>query len=157
STGVMTAVVFILVAAGAAFAWTISYAQIPQQLLAAVGLENAGPIKALIAINIAFFIGCMFVDSIVVMLIMVPIFSPVIAATGLDPVLVGVLITMQVAIGAATPPFGVNLFTAVAVFRRPFLDVVRGVPPFIAILLAVTALVAIFPWIALGLRDLAFR
>jgi C4-dicarboxylate transporter, DctM subunit len=157
STGVMTAVVFILVAAGAAFAWTISFAQIPQQLLAAVGLDDAGPIKALIAINVAFFIGCMFVDSIVVMLILVPIFAPVVAATGLDPVLVGVLITLQVAIGAATPPFGVNIFTAVAVFRRPFLDVARGVPPFLAILLVVVVLVVMFPWISLGLRDLAFR
>src|SRR5690606_19156431 len=135
STGVMTAVVFILVAAGAAFAWTISFAQVPQQILAAIGLQDAGPIKAIIVINIAFFIGCMFVDSIVVMLILVPIFSPVVAATGLDPVLVGVLITIQVAIGAATPPFGVNIFTAVAVFRRPFIEVVRGVPPFLILLI----------------------
>ncbi len=157
STGVMTAVVFILVAAGAAFAWTISFAQVPQQILAAIGLQDAGPIKAIIVINIAFFIGCMFVDSIVVMLILVPIFSPVVAATGLDPVLVGVLITIQVAIGAATPPFGVNIFTAVAVFRRPFIEVVRGVPPFLILLIVVAALVVMFPWIALGLRDLAFR
>ena len=48
-----------------------------------------------------------------------------IKASGLDPVLVGVLITLQVAIGAATPPFGCNLFTAIAVFRRPFVEVVR--------------------------------
>lgn len=157
STGVMTSVVFVLIATGAAFSWVISYAQVPQEIIAAVGLEGAGPIKTLIAINLAFFIGCMFVDSIVVMLILVPIFAPLSAAAGLDPVLVGVLITLQVAIGAATPPFGCNLFTAVAVFRRPFLDVVRGVPPFLLILIGVSILLMFFPWIALGLRDLAFR
>lgn len=157
STGVMTSVVFILIAAGAAFSWTISYAQVPQAVIAAVGLEGAGPVKVLIAVNIAFFVGCMFVDSIVVMLILVPIFAPMVAAAGLDPVLVGVIVTMQVAIGAATPPFGCNLFTAVAVFRRPFLEVVRGVPPFILILLVVTLMTMAFPPIALGLRDLAFR
>ncbi|WP_323715917.1 TRAP transporter large permease [Paracoccus aminovorans] len=157
STGVMTSVVFILIATGSAFSWTISYAQVPQTLLAAVGLEGAGAIKTLLVINIAFFIGCMFVDSLVVMLILVPIFAPLAAAAGLDPVLVGVLITLQVAIGAATPPFGCNLFTAVAVFRRPFIEVVRGVPPFLAILLLVAVLLCAFPWIALGLRDLAFR
>ncbi|TAA52808.1 TRAP transporter large permease [Shinella sp. JR1-6] len=157
STGMMTSVVFILIATGAAFSWTISYAQVPQQILAAIGLEGAGPMKVLLVINLAFFIGCMFVDSLVVMLILVPIFAPLVAATGLDPVLVGILVTLQVAIGAATPPFGCNLFTAVAVFRRPFVDVVRGVPPFLLILLLVAVLLSLFPWIALGLRDLAFR
>jgi tripartite ATP-independent transporter DctM subunit len=157
STGMMTSVVFILIATGAAFSWTISYAQVPQQILAAIGLEGAGPMKVLLVINLAFFIGCMFVDSLVVMLILVPIFAPLVAATGLDPVLVGILVTLQVAIGAATPPFGCNLFTAVAVFRRPFVDVVRGVPPFLLILLLVAVLLSLFPWISLGLRDLAFR
>ncbi|HMQ92652.1 MAG TPA: TRAP transporter large permease [Amaricoccus sp.] len=157
TTGTMTAVVFILIAAGAAFSWTISYAQVPQAVLAAIGLEGAGPVKVWIVINLAFFIGCMFVDSIVVMLILVPIFAPVVAATGLDPVLVGVIVTLQVAIGAATPPFGCNLFTAIAVFRRPFLEVIRGVPPFLVMLVIAAVLIIAFPWIALGLRDLAFR
>nr|WP_067289301.1 TRAP transporter large permease [Marinobacterium profundum] len=157
STGAVTSVVFILIAAGAAFSWVLSYAQIPQQLIAAIGLEGAGPIMTLVALNIAFFVGCMFVDSIVVILILVPIFAPLIKAAGLDPVLVGVLITLQVAIGAATPPFGCNIFTAVAVFRRPFMDVIRGVPPFLIILFAATVLIVAFPPIALFLRDLAFR
>jgi len=157
STGMMTSVVFILIATGAAFSWTISYAQVPQQILATIGLADAGPWKVLLVINFAFFLGCMFVDSLVVMLILVPIFAPLVAATGLDPVLVGILVTLQVAIGGATPPFGCNLFTAIAVFRRPFIEVVRGVPPFLGILALVAALLCVFPWIALGLRDLTFR
>jgi TRAP-type C4-dicarboxylate transport system permease large subunit len=63
---------------------------------------------------------------------------------------------MQVAIGSATPPFGCDIFTAVAVFRRPYLDVIRGTPPFIAILLVSALLVIAQPGIALWLRDLAF-
>ncbi len=157
STGAVTSVVFILIAAGAAFSWVLSYAQIPQQLIAAIGLNDAGPIMTMVAINIAFFVGCMFVDSVVVILILVPIFAPLVNAAGLDPVLVGVVITLQVAIGAATPPFGCNIFTAVAVFRRPFIDVIRGVPPFLLILLVVAVLLVAFPPIALFLRDLAFR
>ncbi|WP_114286687.1 TRAP transporter large permease [Candidatus Halocynthiibacter alkanivorans] len=157
STGAITSVVFILIAAGAAFSWTLSFAQVPQQIIEALGLNDASPMMILLAINVAFFIGCMFVDSIVVILILVPIFAPMIKAAGLDPVLVGVLITLQVAIGAATPPFGCNLFTAIAVFKRPFVDVVRGVPPFLLILLLVTVLLVIFPQIALFLPELAYR
>lgn len=90
-------------------------------------------------------------------LILMPIFESLVKITGLDPVLIGVMITLQVAIGAATPPFGCNIFTAVAVFRRSFVDVIRGIHPFLFILFAVTVLLVNFPDIALWPRDLAFR
>ena len=64
--------------------------------------------------------------------------------------------TLQVAIGSATPPFGCDIFTAVAVFRRPYAEVVRGTPPFIVMLLAVAVTLVAFPPLALFLRDLAF-
>ena len=156
STGLITAVVFILVGAGAAFSWVISFAQIPQAVLSGIGIDAMGQIGVLFVISIAFFVGCMFVDPIVVILILVPIFAPVVDSVGLDPVLVGTIITLQVAIGSATPPFGCDIFTAIAVFKRPYWEIVRGTPPFIAILLGVAVALIFFPQIALFLRDLAF-
>ena len=157
STGLITAVVFILVAVGNGFSWIISFAQIPQMILEAVGVNEAGPTGVLIAICISFFVACMFVDPIVVILVLTPIFAPAIAATGLDPVLVGILITLQVAIGSATPPFGCDIFTAIAIFKRPYWDVIKGTPPFIFMLILAAALLIMFPQIALFLRDVAFR
>ena len=157
STGLITAVVFILVAVGNGFSWIISFAQIPQSILEAVGVNDAGPVGVLIAICVAFFIACMFVDPIVVILVLTPIFAPAIQATGLDPVLVGVLITLQVAIGSATPPFGCDIFTAIAIFKRTYLEVIKGTPPFIFMLVAAAGLIIAFPDIALFLRDLAYR
>jgi tripartite ATP-independent transporter DctM subunit len=156
STGLITAVVFILVGVGAAFSWVISFAQIPQEVLGAIGIDQMGQIGVLFVISIAFFIGCMFVDPIVVILVMVPIFAPVVESVGLDPVLVGTIIVLQVAIGSATPPFGCDIFTAIAVFKRPYWEVIRGTPPFIIILLGVAVALIYFPQIALFLRDLAF-
>ena len=156
STGLITAVVFILVGAGAAFSYVISFAQIPQQILGGIGINEMGQYGVLFTISIAFFIGCMFVDPIVVILIFVPIFAPVVSSVGLDPVLVGTIITLQVAIGSATPPFGCDIFTAIAVFKRPYVDVIKGTPPFIFMLLSVSVLLIFFPQIALFLRDLAF-
>ena len=157
STGLVTAVVFILVAAGAAFSWAISFAQIPSAILGDF-VQHAGnsPILVMVVISVAYFVGCMFVDPIVVILILTPIFAPVVQAAHLDPVLVGTLVTLQVAIGSATPPFGCDIFTAIAVFRRPYLEVIRGTPPFILILLLATAMLITFPQIALFLRDLAY-
>lgn len=131
-------------------------AQIPQAVLAGIGIDSMGPIGVLFVISIAFFIGCMFVDPIVVILVFVPIFAPVVDSVGLDPVLVGTVITLQVAIGSATPPFGCDIFTAIAVFKRPYMEVIRGTPPFIIMLLSVSVALIFFPQIALFLRDLAF-
>jgi C4-dicarboxylate transporter, DctM subunit len=155
STGMITAVVFILVAAGMAFSWIISFAQIPNLLLGdllATAAEH--PYQVLVLIAVAYFIGCMFVDPIVVILVLTPIFAPAIAAAGLDPVHVGTIIVLQAAIGSATPPFGCDIFTAVAIFRRPYMEIIRGTPPFIIILLCSTALLILFPQIALFLPEL---
>ena len=157
STGLITAVVFILVGAGAAFSWVISFAQVPQQILEAVGVADMGPKGVLGVISVAFFVGCMFVDPIVVILILVPIFAPVVKSVGLDPVLVGTVITLQVAIGSATPPFGCDIFTAIAIFKRPYIEVIRGIFPFTVMLLGVSVALIFFPQIALFLRDAAFR
>ncbi|ROV60391.1 TRAP transporter large permease [Vibrio ponticus] len=156
STGLITAVVFILVGVGNGFSWIISFAQIPQAILEAVGISEMGPMGVLAAISVAFFIACMFVDPIVVILVLTPIFAPAIEATNLDPVHVGIIITLQVAIGSATPPFGCDIFTAIAIFKKPYWEVIRGTGPFIAILLLSAALLVFFPQIALFLRDIAF-
>ncbi|HET8789793.1 MAG TPA: TRAP transporter large permease subunit, partial [Modicisalibacter sp.] len=155
STGIITAVVFILVAIGAAFSQALGTAGVPEQILGPV-IEGIGDsqFQALLLIAAAFFVGCMFVDPIVVILILVPIFKPLVEATGLDPVHVGVIVVLQAAIGSATPPFGCDIFTAIAIFRRPYLDVIRGTPPFIAILLLATLILILFPQISLLLPSL---
>ena len=155
SSGMITAVVFILVAIGAAFSHTLGTAGIPEKLLGPA-IESIGQnqVAALALIAVAFFIGCMFVDPIVVILILVPIFKPLIESANLDPIHVGVIVTLQAAIGSATPPFGCDIFTAIAVFRRPYLDVIRGTPPFIFMLLIATFVLILFPQLSLWLPSL---
>jgi len=67
---------------------------------------------------------------------------------------VGVIVTLQAAIGSATPPFGCDIFTAIAVFRRPYLEVIRGTPPFIFMLLIATFVLILFPQLSLWLPGL---
>lgn len=156
STGLVTGVVFILVGAGVAFSWLISLARIPQMILPGIIGPDPTQVWVMFVIAVAFFIGCMFVDPIVVIMVLTPIFKPVVTALGIDPVLVGTMVTLQAAIGSATPPFGCDIFTAIAVFKRPYFEVIRRTPVFIAMLLAASALLIFFPEIALFLRDLAF-
>lgn len=154
STGLVTSAVFILVAVGQAFSWVISYERIPQMLIEGVFGSEPSALFVLFIVAIAFFIGCMFVDPIVVIFILTPIFYPVAMSAGVDPIHLGVVITLQAAIGSATPPFGVDIFTASAVFNKPYLEVIRGTPPYVIILLIVSVLVILFEEISLFLLNL---
>lgn len=155
STGMVTAAVFILVAAGQAFSWTISYAQIPQVITASVLGVAPSALKILFIVMVFYFVGCMFVDPIVVIFVLTPIFFPAAMQAGVDPIHLGIIITLQAAIGSATPPFGCDIFTACAVFEKPYLDVIKGTPPYILMLVAISVVLVFFPEIALFLRDLA--
>lgn len=149
STGIVTAAVFILVAAGQVFSWTISYAKIPQAISAAVLGTDPTALKILITVTIFFFIGCMFVDSLVVIIILTPIFFPMAVAAGIHPIHLGIIITLQAAIGSVTPPFGCNIFTACAIFDKKFSDAIKGLTPYIFMLIIISVIIIAFPEISL--------
>lgn len=151
STGLVTSAVFILVAGGQAFAWAIQFARIPQLITETFLSGNPGPIYVLLIVSIFFFIGCMFVDPIVVILILTPIFYPAAMQAGVDPIHLGIVITFQAALGSATPPFGVDIFTASAVFNRSYMDTIRGTPPFIVMMMLIGIIVIIFEPLSLFL------
>ncbi|WP_280769383.1 TRAP transporter large permease [Salipaludibacillus daqingensis] len=151
STGLVTSAVFILVAAGQAFSVAINRARIPHTLTDAVLGPDPTALTVLFIVALFFFIGCMFVDPIVVILILTPIFAPVATAAGVDPVHLGVVVVFQAALGSATPPFGVDIFTASAVFNKSYLDVIKGTPPYIVMLVVVAILVILFEDISLFL------
>ena len=72
---------------------------------------------------------------------MTPLLAPVAIAQGVDLIHLGVIITVNLAIGFFTPPFGVNLFVVQSLFRDPLSDVYRGAIPFI--LASIVALMVI--------------
>lgn len=151
STAVVTCAVFILVSGGQLFSWVISYAKIPQLLTTAILGTSPSAVKILVTVTIFFFIGCMFVDSLVVIIILSPIFYPLAMQAGINPIHLGIIITLQAAIGSVSPPFGCNIFTGCAIFNRPYLDIVKGIPPYLIMLLAVTVIVILCPQLSLFL------
>jgi tripartite ATP-independent transporter DctM subunit len=155
-TGMVTTVVWMLIGAGQAFSWVLSFMQVPQQVIPQVLGVDPAALKVIIFINIAYLIACMFVDPIVAIYILSPIFGPYVDQAGIDKVFLGCLVTLQVAIGSATPPFGCDIFTAQVIFKRPYIEVIRKIGPFIAILIAVNIMLIAFPGIALWLPNLAF-
>ncbi|MBB6214138.1 tripartite ATP-independent transporter DctM subunit [Anaerosolibacter carboniphilus] len=151
STAVVTSAVFVLVAAGSLFSWAISYAKIPQIITATLLGPTPSALKILTMVTIFYFVGCMFVDSIVVIIILTPIFYPLALKAGIHPIHLGIIVTLQAAIGSISPPFGCNIFTACAIFDRPYLKVVKGIPPYMIMLIIISVLVITFPQLSLML------
>ncbi|MDM8543675.1 TRAP transporter large permease [Desulfococcaceae bacterium HSG9] len=154
-TGVITGVVFILVGAGQAFSFLIGFLQIPQAVLPPLFGADPSMLKVIMIIVIVYFVACMFVDPIVAIFILSPVFQPYVVGAGVDPILLGTLVTLQAAVGSATPPFGCDIFTAQLIFRRPYLEVIGHALPFLLILILATIILIAFPQIALFLPNMA--
>lgn len=156
SSGVVTSVVFVLVAAGNSFAWMFSLGRVPQMITSLLLGPNAGAIKVLAMASLFFFVACMFVDQLVAIIILAPMFVGPAAAAGVDPIHLGIIVTLQCAVGSATPPFGCNIFTASAVFKKPYLTVVRKTAPYFIMYFVISVIMIFFPQIALFSRNLLF-
>lgn len=154
-TGVITGVVFILVGAGQAFSFLIGFLQLPEQFLPPLFGSDPSMLRVITIVVVVYFVACMFVDPIVAIFILSPIFQPYVVSAGVDPILLGTLVTLQAAIGSATPPFGCDIFTAQLIFRRPYLEVIGHALPFLLILILATIILISFPQIALFLPNLA--
>ena len=94
-------------------------------------------------------------NALPVVILTLPIIYPTISALGFDSISFGVLLVMMVEIGQITPPIGMSVFAMSGVAPDvPMYTIFRGVFPFWLIMIAVVALVIIFPQIALFLPDL---
>ncbi|MFZ5944759.1 MAG: TRAP transporter large permease [Bacillota bacterium] len=156
ATGIVTGVVFILVGSGQVASWLISFLNIPEKILPQIFGSDPSALKVLIVINLAYFIACMLVDGLVAMYILTPIFAHYVAMTNIDPILLGVIVTAQVALGTITPPFGCDIFTAQVIFRRPYVEIIGHILPFILMTVLVIILVITFPQLALFLPNTMF-
>jgi tripartite ATP-independent transporter DctM subunit len=154
-TGVITGVVFILVGAGQAFSFLIGFLQIPAKLLPPLFGTDPSVLWVITIVVVAYFVACMFVDPIVAIFILSPVFQPYVVGAGVNPILLGTLVTLQAAIGSATPPFGCDIFTAQLIFRRPYLEVIGHSLPFLLMLMLATVILVAFPQIALFLPNMA--
>lgn len=145
-----TVAVVIIIAAAAPFAWVLAAEQVPQRIAAAMGAVSANPIVLLMLVNLFLLVVGLFMELIAAMVILVPILVPILGAAGVDPVHFGIVLVMNLVIGALTPPMGMLVFTTARVGRAKVVDVFRAVTPFTLALLAVLMLVTYVPALVLA-------
>ena len=143
----------ILIILGAAMGLTnyLIDAEIPMQLLDFFKARIENPILFLVVLNIFLLaIGCtMGIFSALV--VVVPLFTPLAEAYGIDPIHLGIIFLANLEIGASIPPLGINLFIASMRFDKPVLQLYVASLPFIAILLLALAIITYLPWLSLAL------
>ena len=108
-------------------------------------------ILILLIINIFLLLVGMLIDNIPAVLILAPIFLPVVNGLGMSSIQFGVVMTLNLAIGFISPPYGINLFVASAISEAPVEKITRNLLPFMAALLLVLALVTYVPFISMVL------
>lgn len=90
-------------------------------------------------------------------MILAPIFLPIVTAVGVDPIHFGIVMVVNLAIGFITPPLGINLFVASRVGGAQLSEVIKGIVPFIAVMIIDLLLITYLPAITLALPKLFMR
>ena len=152
-TALSTGYVAFIVAAAFLFSYIVAREGIARSIaayLSALGIM-ANPIILLFTLNILFLILGMFLDTMVVLVIVIPIFLSVLTHVGIDLVHFGVVAVFNLMIGLSTPPYGVNLFIISGLTETPLGKIFKEIIPFLAALIFALLLISFFPEIVLFL------
>lgn len=149
-----TGTILIVTGSAAAFSKVLSIGQIPQQIASLMTSFTDSKIVLLILINIMLLIVGCFMETLCSIMILAPLFLPIVDAFGIDPIQFGIIMVVNLAIGFITPPLGVNLFVAVRIGNSTLEDVVKGIIPFLLVMVLVLLLITYIPQISMFLPNL---
>lgn len=119
---------------------------------------NLTPWEVLIMMQLSYLVMGMFLDDTAMLVIVAPLYVPLIKVLGFDPIWYGVLYTITCQIAYMTPPFGYNLFLmrAMAPKEITLIDIYRSIIPFVLVMTFALILVMVFPQIALWLPEYVY-
>ncbi len=151
----VSAMLLAIMAMSKMFTQLLAFTGATSELVQLVANLGFGPIAMLIIMLAVPFVLCMFIDTIAVILLTIPIYQPVVTSLGFDPVWFWLLFLINITLGAITPPFGYTLFAFKAVVPDMSISqVYRATWPFVLLFLAGIAVIIVFPAIATWLPEL---
>lgn len=140
-----TGIILFIIAAAALFGWIFAAEQIPQKMAAMFLSITGNYYYLLILINILLLILGTFMETIAIIIIVVPVLMPLVVGLGMDPVHFGVMVTVNLAIGANTPPVGVDLIAACKVGRTTLDEAMPYIWPFVGAMTVALAFTTFVP------------
>ncbi len=149
-----TAMVLLVIGMAASFGWLLAFLRVPAEMVAFLKGVSDNPIVILLLINISLLVLGTFMDMSPLIVITTPIFLPVAAAFGVDPVQFGIILILNLGIGLCTPPVGAVLFVGCAVGKIGIGQAMRTIWPFYFAAFGVLLLVTYVPALSLWLPSL---
>jgi C4-dicarboxylate transporter DctM subunit len=146
-----SAMLFMILIGAALFGHVLTKLRIPAQMVELVTAYGVSQIGFLLAVMVLIFILGMFLETISIILITTPVVLPVLAALDISPIWYGVLLTINLELALITPPVGMNLFAIKAITKAPIGEIIKGVLPYVLLLVFGLGVAMAFPGLALWL------
>ena len=155
-TALDTSSVMLMICAASAFGFYLAWERIPPQMAAWLVSLTRDPMTLLLLINALLIVLGTAVEGTSALIILTPIFVPILVKLNVDPVHFGIVLVTNLTIAGVTPPVGQMMFISSQVLRVPMEDYTIEVLPFLGAMLVVLLLLTLFPQITLWLPDLMY-
>ena len=154
--GKVTVMLMFIVANALLFAHVLTTERIPQAIAETIVGWGMPAWQFLVVVNILLLIAGCFMEPTGIILILAPILFPIATQLGIDPVHLGIIMTVNLEIGMVTPPIGLNLFVTSGITGMSIMQVVHAALPWLMVLLTFLVIVTYVPAITLFLPNLLF-
>jgi C4-dicarboxylate transporter, DctM subunit len=150
----LSAMILYIITNAVLFSFLLTSEQIPQDLANWIQGMGLSPWMFLVVVNILLLIAGNFMEPSSILLITAPILFPVAMKLGIDPIHLGIIMTVNMEIGMITPPVGLNLYVASGIANMGLTEVTKACAPWILVMLAFLILITYVPIISLWLPNL---
>ena len=153
----MSAMILYIITNAVLFSFLLTSEQIPQQLTDWITHMGLGSVGFLIMVNLLLLAAGNFMEPSSILLITAPLLFPMAMQLGIDPIHLGIIMTVNMEIGMITPPVGLNLYVASGISRLGLTETTKACAPWILVMLAYLILITYIPAISLWLPNLLFK
>jgi C4-dicarboxylate transporter DctM subunit len=153
----MSAMILYIITNAVLFSFLLTSEQIPQQLTSWITEMGLGSVGFLIMVNLLLLAAGNFMEPSSILLITAPLLFPMAMQLGIDPIHLGVLMTVNMEIGMITPPVGLNLYVASGISKLGLTETTKACAPWILVMLAYLILITYVPIISLWLPNLLMK
>jgi tripartite ATP-independent transporter DctM subunit len=149
-----TVQVMFIISAASVFGWLLIQQRVPAMIVEGLMALSSTPWIVFLIVNlILLFLGC-FMEGIAIMLLTIPIFMPLMAQAGVDPVHFGVVMTLNIMIGNLTPPVGIVLYSVCSISKIPLWPLAWEMAPYMVALTVCLFLITYVPELVLWIPNL---
>jgi len=146
-----SAVIMIIISCSGPFSWVLANWKIPEAISGAVLGVSTNPYVIMFLIAVIILIAGVFMETSSAIIILTPVFLPLVKAMGISLVHFGIVFVVGIAIGMITPPVAINLFVASGITGLPIERISKSVVPYLLGLIAVFFMILYVPMLVPGL------